>query len=66
MQPLTPEAIWSLNETELYTLLDSEILKPRQNTIRFYAPASPTTKPNIIAHQKASFQPYRSQVTPAQ
>jgi uncharacterized radical SAM superfamily protein len=39
MQQLTPEAIWNLNETELRTLLDSEILKPRQNTIRFYAPS---------------------------
>jgi uncharacterized radical SAM superfamily protein len=39
MQSLTPEAIWNLNETELRSLLDSEILKPRQNTIRFYAPS---------------------------
>jgi lipoyl synthase len=39
MPNITPEAIWSLNEAELRTLLDSEILKPRQNTIRFYAPS---------------------------
>jgi lipoyl synthase len=39
MQHLTPEAIWSLNEPELHTLLNSEILKPRQNIIRFYAPS---------------------------
>src|SRR5665647_1391140 len=39
MHHLTPEALWSLNEAELRTLLDSEILKPRQNTIRFYAPS---------------------------
>ena len=39
MQHLTPEALWSLNETEFRTLLDSESLKPRQNTIRFYAPS---------------------------
>ena len=39
MQHLTSEGIWNLNETELRTLLDSDILKPRQNTIRFYAPS---------------------------
>jgi lipoyl synthase len=39
MSNITPEAIWSLNETELRTLLDSEIFKPRQNTIHFYAPS---------------------------
>jgi lipoyl synthase len=39
MPHITPEAIWSLNETELRTLLDSDILKPRQNTIHFYAPS---------------------------
>jgi lipoyl synthase len=39
MPNITPEAIWSLNEAELRGLLDSEILKPRQNTIRFYAPS---------------------------
>jgi uncharacterized radical SAM superfamily protein len=39
MQHLTPAEIWSLNEAELRRLLDSEILKPRQNTIRFYAPS---------------------------
>jgi uncharacterized radical SAM superfamily protein len=39
MPNITPEAIWSLNEAELRTLLDSEILKPTQNTIRFYAPS---------------------------
>jgi lipoyl synthase len=39
MQHPTPETIWSLNEVELRSLLDSEILKPIQNTIRFYAPS---------------------------
>ena len=39
MPNITPEAIWSLNEAELRILLDSDILKPRQNTIRFYAPS---------------------------
>jgi lipoyl synthase len=39
MQHITPEAIWSLNEIELRALLDTEILKPKQNTIRFYAPS---------------------------
>src|SRR5665647_405719 len=39
MPNITPEAIWSLNEAELRTLLDSEILKPTQSTIRFYAPS---------------------------
>ncbi len=39
MPIITPEAIWSLNEAELRTLLDSEILKPIKNTIRFYAPS---------------------------
>jgi uncharacterized radical SAM superfamily protein len=39
MPNITPEAIWSLNEAELRTLLDSEILKPKQNIIRFYAPS---------------------------
>ncbi len=39
MQNLSPGALWSLNETEFRALLDSESLKPRQNTIRFYAPS---------------------------
>jgi uncharacterized radical SAM superfamily protein len=39
MPNITPETIWSLNEAELRSLLNSEILKPRQNTIRFYAPS---------------------------
>ena len=39
MPNITPEAIWRLNEAELRTLLDSEILKPTQSTIRFYAPS---------------------------
>ena len=39
MPNITPEAIWSLNEAELRGLLNSEILKPRQNIIRFYAPS---------------------------
>ena len=39
MPKITPEAIWSLNEAQIRTLLDSEIFKPRQNTIRFYAPS---------------------------
>jgi uncharacterized radical SAM superfamily protein len=39
MQHLNPQAIWNLNEAELHSLLDSEILKPIKNTIRFYAPS---------------------------
>ncbi len=39
MSNITPEAIWSLNEAELRILLESDTLKPRQNTIRFYAPS---------------------------
>jgi uncharacterized radical SAM superfamily protein len=55
MQPLTPEAIWSLNETELYTLLDSEILKPRQNTIRFYTPSFTYYKTKHYCSSKSEF-----------
>ena len=39
MPNITPEAIWSLNEAELRTLLDSDFIKPRLKTIHFYAPS---------------------------
>ncbi len=35
----TPEAVWNLNDTELHALLDSGSLKPKSNTVRFYAPS---------------------------
>jgi lipoyl synthase len=39
MANFNPESIWSLNEPELRILLDSDILKPKQNIIHFYAPS---------------------------
>ncbi len=39
MLKLTPRQIWESNEVELYKLLDSSTLKPKGNTIRFYAPS---------------------------
>lgn len=39
MPSLTAQTIWSLNQTELQTLLDSGILKPQSGTIHFYAPS---------------------------
>jgi uncharacterized radical SAM superfamily protein len=55
MQHLTPEAIWSLNETELSTLLDSETLKPRQNTIHFYTPSFTYYKTKHYCSSKSVF-----------
>ena len=39
MVQLTPEAIWNLNEKELFSLLDSGALKQRTGEIGFYAPS---------------------------
>jgi uncharacterized radical SAM superfamily protein len=39
MAQLSPEAIWSLNEKELLSLLEADAFKPRRNEIRFYAPS---------------------------
>ena len=39
MPQLTSEVIWNLSEKELLALLDSSTFKPRNNTIRFYAPS---------------------------
>ena len=39
MPQLTPEAIWSLNEKELLTLLETGTFKPMHKEIRFYAPS---------------------------
>ena len=39
MQHPSPEAIWSLSEKELLTLLDSGFFTPKPKEIRFYAPS---------------------------
>jgi uncharacterized radical SAM superfamily protein len=39
MIPLSPSAIWQLNEKELLNILDKEMLPRRRKEIRFYAPS---------------------------
>jgi lipoyl synthase len=39
MIPLSPSAIWQLNEKELLKILDKEMLPRRRKEIRFYAPS---------------------------
>jgi uncharacterized radical SAM superfamily protein len=39
MSTLDPKTVWDLNPTALIALLDSGKLKPRDHTIRFYAPS---------------------------
>jgi uncharacterized radical SAM superfamily protein len=39
MTQISPETIWSLNEKELLTLLESGAFTPRHREIRFYAPS---------------------------
>lgn len=39
MQTPTPQAIWNLTDNEFSALLESNLLKPLNGTVRFYAPS---------------------------
>ena len=55
MPTLTAEGIWSLNDTELQALLQSAQLKPKTNTIRFYAPSFTYYKTKHYCSNTADF-----------
>jgi len=55
MSPLSPEAIWNLNEKELLNLLDSGTIKPRSKEIRFYAPSFTYYKTKHFCSSAADF-----------
>jgi lipoyl synthase len=55
MPQLSPEAIWSLNEKELLTLLDSGFFTPKPREIRFYAPSFTYYKTKYYCSSPNSF-----------
>jgi uncharacterized radical SAM superfamily protein len=55
MAQLSPEAIWSLNETEFLSLLETGAFKPRSTKIRFYAPSFSYYKTKHYCSSTADF-----------
>lgn len=55
MQKITAEAVWSLNEEELLTLLESDTFKCETKEIRFYAPSFTYYKTKYYCSSPTSF-----------